>query len=729
MEFAPLYKLFTTKVDRMAVYKLIMLGTRRKGGDFMSRVDKIDESGYGAKDETVSTPQTNNQPDKTLELAKQTGIDALVIKQYTFCDLMTKTQNPSALTAEPFMCTTVEEIDALGKKIFGYLWEDENAKSETTYTVEFDNKTFCDLLTEMNLKGIASPLVYMDMFGSISNYAGFGICTMVACVATGFHLSRDIKRGFNLRGYLNNDSDRYVDKEFEKQLEQVFFFNLLYCRVNRGMGCAGNDFPRRSPSTLIRPSVPNYVVKYATPELWETYRSALLECDKCCEGWPLITGIEDVKEADRFFVDEIWFRYLRNDWTHLVTSSELFSKEDYDGDLTRMYVVADMDEYYKAMRGEENSAFQNPVSFAADSFDRIYDIDDLPKSFDRVKNFRVLSYTGGLCRTIWDWGLSYFDRVSGYRYVVNGKHKNFEHKPKMLITSSCLVSTLIRAGVELYFAFRSEEYCGEPLVLYVDNEKDKEFVEECAKSVGVTLGDGKNSVVMLEDAVEVRQEIDELDASLDTLTKRELFEETYRCYLLMLMTTSGDKYSLTERKGYRGEVYYSWRNVENDSYDYLGKRALFTNDKNLADRRAFYTSDGNDFTRNVVDIGRLLVSCEAVAYGIKDGKKELFSSKHLLNNDVYAVVFPFASVIYASVTSERTGYSGQKYEVVDNNCSLITPLPFIVKNGLCKYVRWSEIPALVPALADAWSVIDALPYATLCEYISVKYKMDMKVGV
>ena len=621
------------------------------------------------------------------------------------------------------MCTTVEEIDALGKKIFGSLWEDENAKSETIYTVEFDNTAFCDLLTEMKLKGIASPLVYMDMFGSISNYAGFGICTMVACVATGYHLSRDIKRWSNLRGYLNNDPNRYVDEEFEKMLEQVFFFNLLYCRVNRGMGCAENDFPRRRPSTLIRPVVPNYVVKYATPELWETYRSALLECGKCCEGWPLITGTEDEKEADKFFVDEIWFRYLRNDWTHLVTSSELFSKEDYDGEFTRMYVVADMDEYYKAMRGEENSAFQCPVFFATDSFDRNYDIDDLPKSFDKIKNFRVLSYTGGLYRTIWDW-----DRVD-YNYVVKEKHKDFEHKPKMLITSSCLVSTLIRAGAELYFAFRSEEHSGEPLVLYVDNETDKEFVEGCAKSVGVTLGDGKNSVVMLEDAVEVRQEIDELDASLDTLTKRELFEETYRCYLLLLMTTSGDKYNLTEYKDYRGEISYSWRDVENGWHDYLGKRALFTNDKNLADRRVFYTRDGNDFTRNVVDIGRLLVPCEAVAYGIKDGKKELFSSEHLLNNDVYAVVFPFASVIYASVTWERTGYSGQKYEDVENNCSLTTPLPLIVKNGLCKYVRWSEIPALIPALADAWSVIDALPYATLCEYISVKYKMDMKVGV
>lgn len=719
MAFIPLYQLFTTKADRLAVYKWIKYGTKSK-----KQYDLLNDLAQVVKDdpdytEEVTEVQGDGSSDKSAELAKQSGIDLLTIKQFIFCDLRASSTSASATNAEPFMCKTVEEIDALGKKTFGALWGSENSKAEKTYLVDYKNSDLVRVMGEYKLPGIVSPLVYEEMFGTITDYAGFGICTMFACLATGHSLCNDIKT-FDLKGYLNNSPDRVKDEDTEKRLEEGFYFNLLYYRAQKSLG----ESLRTTMSQIseMMRMIPWHILKNATPDLWDAYRNVLL----CCTHYfweTLVSGMPDDAKMSKFIVDEVWFRYLQNDWKHLVITDECKPAEDYYGK-GWLCVVADMDMYAEIVEASGKKPFEYvPIYFAYDSYDRLYDIEDLPWGFDRIKNLDVLSYTSALYRAMWKWEKGHWGSME---FV--SKNASFKRKPKMLITNSCLVSVLIKCGAELYFAFRDENSDCDPLVLYVDSEKDKKFVEKCAESVGVDLNGNKNSVVLVK--AKAKPEFNELDSSLDTISSKELLSEAVRCYIFLLMMSSSDKYNCQCHTVDDG-LHYSWGDIESAGYScFIDKCKIYTNESKPTGKTVFFAKDKMPYTmyaRDTFEIPRVLVPCDCLAFNLSERKREFYNRDCSLTSDVSAVVFPFTkAVAFTRVTTRVTYYNGGSETEEESGDCRVLPLPFLVKEGIGEVMRWSEIPELIPEWFEAWSVVDALSQTTLMEYASEICGVDLR---
>lgn len=691
MAFAPLYQLFTTKEDRLAVYKAIQLGLKpKKSKEVFEKLRSIYSGDDYDGTEILTAENTANAKDKAEELAKKIGVDLLTVKQFIFCDLMAEAMDGVMTDAQPFLCTSVDEIDALGKKVFGARWEYETSKKDATYSVKYGCSALEPILKESKLTNIVHPFVYTEMFGTMDDYSNYGFCTLMACMFTASCLKWDITNYWSLtdlKDYLNNKPDRCVKSSVEELLERGFFYNLLCFRARKFSGMTLNC-EYAFCNYLPGPTLPDYVLKNGNDELWNAYRSALIDCLKFVgesnSDW-VESDIRNPYSGDArelaFFIDDIWFRYLRKDYKHLLTSMpmKVEHRSAYQNESYYMVVVDREDWPYKESNGyskliglsDEKTRYHSPLSLVTDDIALLHDIKELPWNLDRTSMIKELSYTGYLYRALWDWD---FDS----RYGCKSDHKEFENSPKMLVTSSCFVSPLRRGGAELYFAFRTEDSEAEPLVLYVDNEEDKQFIEECASTVGAVFGDKNRIVMMSLDSAPALPRFTELDDNLDALTKQELFEESLRATFMLLMLSTHSAFTYTS--GSAWGCYNLYTGEPHSENDKIPNTALFTVQK------------GGTFIRNTMALQSLLAVVGTYrTYG------ELFALDLTINDSVYLqslsecaegstyLAFPRTDVVVDAVG----GYGNTK-----QTCSV--NLPVLVKNGCCKYVRWEEIPNLVP---------------------------------
>lgn len=759
MAFAPLHQLFTTKEDRVAVYKALQVGMKpRKSKDLFRSLTnayvgekRSNSNGYYLQyeeylgSEMLTKEASANSKDKAEELAKKTGVDLLTIKQFMFCDLMAEAKENASDGAQPFLCSTVEEIDSLGRKTFGALWECEASKKDDTYCVEYTKKEINDLLEKAKIPNIKRPFVYQETFGTMPDYSDYGLCTLIACIYTGACIKDAFDEdewGFeDLKDYLNNKPDRKVSAGMESVLEQGFFFNLFAFRAQRFMKlriASGFMFRNFIPG----PVLPEYVFRYENDEMWGAYRNALLGCYDylAAQRTPFAEAYsidaDDVpivgsREEKAFFVDEIWFRYLHKDYAHLLTKIPMISKNkpEYYGDTYvdhRLIVVADASGWpYKDSRGYIYGAFgrewsqakqdyvdirfgnelarkyHSPACYVRDNEEFLYDVSELPWDLNREEMLGVLSYTGYLYRVLWDW-----DAERGG--TCHSEHKDFgDVAPKMLITNSCLISPLRRGGAELYFAFRAEDSVAEPLVLYVENEEDKAFVEECAKSVGASLCNGKNSIVMLNESSAGKLPVfTELDATLDTMTKEELFEELIRVTFLMLPNAK------------ESVLMSSARNFRPISQTLVYTKTEHSEKDNLPNKALFSLSDSDSVTRNTM----LLRDMFADSYTLRTGEVQAYN----LTTKAFEEIRSFSDcseqnsyVVFHCAYALTTFDGGRCRE------SLVT-MPLLVKGGFCKYVRWEELVNLVPELSEDWSYIDSMSMLMLRTYATASLDVDIR---
>lgn len=739
MEILPLYRLFTTKEDRLAVYKVLKYSQRpNKSYDLFTAVARRVYSSDYIDTEKVTVNQADVSTDVSKILAKNAGVDLLTMKQMIFCYLMAEAPNTVPEDAEPFMCKTVEEIDALGKRVFGAKWVAHNTSSESTYSVEYTDERLTERLdTYDKMPTISAPLIYKEMFGALKDYKGFGIYTFLALLAVGRSMADEI-RDFDLKGYLNNEYRRQTNKDIEELIEQKFFaYLLLYraymsCRLGEvSESVEEESFVKHRAESSCGASAPiMHLALYGTLELWDAYRTALLE-GRDGNGHQLVCSGSD--EFRKFIIDDVWLKYLRDNWGHIVTSAPVMEKTKYDG-ISRLLVVADMDTFREttALRdGRVVPSYRTlPAYMVADNMHLISDIDNLPADLDIVKDLGVICYTSALYRFLWDWG-----GAGGFKagYDVSGKHRECVEAPRMLITNSCYISVLRRAGAKLYFAFRADNAEGEPLVLYVDNEEDKSFVEDCAKSVNADLEGGKNSVVLL---TKPANSFTPLDHSLDTLSPWELVEETGRYYLLLLMTANSENTAIQRRYAdwEPDPVYVDETNTYQKTIIGEGNgRSIYLRKDYKEDevRDTVFARSEDGCKRGVVNFFSLFApygyidteyaESACIAFDLKNRCKVVFGGENTIKSDVNAIFFPSARVVSIKYKSNKNYSSNEQYAWLRD-----TPLALLVKDGYCEYVRWQELPALIPEWLEAWETVNAIPTRLLREYLSTMFRVDLR---
>ena len=751
MEILPLYKLFTTKEDRLGAYKLLQMGQRP---DITGKlVDNLLKESIVMNDyqktlqydvDATELEKEIGGSDKAKELAKTSGIDVLTIKQYMFCDLMSQSENANKNDGsyQPFACTTVEEIDELGRSAFGNLWNSAGADSKKIYVLKRnDNDEYKRLLLEENLPELplTHPYVYLEMYGNYfgeEDVPGFSVCTIMALLVLGREYRGKLDgRMAYLKDYLNNKPDRTVDNVLEQKLEQGFFYNLMNIRalMIETIETKWDEYEyekllfafygAEKKVMIPGPQVPHFVCKYGgngDEQLWDAYRTALLDCgdylNSHAQG-PILQG--DRAECE-FFVNEIWFRYLHKDYANLVTSINFSEKDKYSGWNRLMIVDVDLDNWYVKFKkdafnkGSYAHKYRIPVfTVSSGEYARcIFDFTDLPATFDKRDNEEVIGYTAWLCRLMWEWDEG--ESMYAVSDVFVGEQRAMKYAPKVLVTSSCLVSHLRRAGLELYFAFRGDDYTGEPLELYVDNEEDKTFIEECAKSVGASLTNKKNVIKMLErDTV---PEFVGLDDSLDFMTKEEVVEEMLRTSLLVLTL---DTYS-TMMKHYKKDSDETEKAL-NIALAFTQNEAIDPKTGEIVDEYSdalLYTPDGKTFRRKILDLNRIGFNTsnkvDTVVYNMD---AECFGTRwfrDIADDDKGERLLAFPSI---EVAINGAKYPYNKHSVVN--------VPVFVNGIYGRYVRWNEIPKLVPELQEKWEVVDAIPTTTLRKYVTARYEANL----
>lgn len=742
MEFAPLYQLFTTKEDRLAIYKALKYGQKpKKVKELFEKV--ANETGPYTYDSTEAVKEisSNKTKDKSAELAKSAGVDLLTIKQLIFCDLMANSTTKIPADAEPFMCTTVKEIDALGKRVFGLKWENENAKGGKTYTVEYKDAVVKKALENEKLSEISAPLVYPEMFGVLPSLKGLGICTFLACLSVGAKLKDELK-GFDLKGYLNNDPDRIVSEGIEKMIEMGFFFALYYYRSYKAIGrpFRTEDIEPKTQWLVIHENSCGTVlhpIMHGNDELWDAYRCVLLDTYDYSFEWSWrhhSAFCKGSREFRELLVDGILIPYLKNEWKHFVTSAPVMYTDD-DKNISRLVVAADMDKYAESEldgTGREHPCERKlPAYVIEDTSAVLGDIENLSIAFDVQKNIGALIYTSVLYRFLWDWDFIEYH----YNMTFRSKHREWKNPPKMLITNSCYVSVLRREGAELYFAFRAEDAEGESLELFVDNEADKRFVEECAESVGVTLNRGKNSLIFVEQGA---RNFEALDPSLDELSTNALVDEVTRYYLLSYMLSGSDIYYRGDMCDYAEDTEDSYYSPSSYYFDescghYLSNTTTITTRKYDKDElcEVLFTKDGSSCKRNIINLISLLGSEGYIdqevltdsffAFDLENRSKVMFGGRNVVNNTTHAVIFPCAELIGIKYTHAGRYDTAEAYTYALNS-----PIPLLTKDGLCEYVRWEELPELIPEWSAEWSVVNGIPRRALREYLSAVNFFDLR---
>lgn len=740
MEILPLHKLFTTKEDRLGAFKLIQYGSQYASDKFLEDLSRASVEGGDVSmqllrdSEATEVESESKGEDKAQKLAEDSGIDLLTIKQYLFCDLMSRSGNEKINDGryQPFACATVEEVDSLGKQAFGSQWEAETSGATKTYVLKRNGcKEYRDFLTKRKLAEVPlpHPYVYPEMDGTYygGDTPGFSICTVYALLVVGSRLSKVLKgRMQYLKDYLNNKADRVVDEHIDKLLEQAFFCHIFVCKAEMlgtnlhdtgylGMnGAYAGLWHRLFPGSY---DLPKFVLRYGGAggeQLWDAYRTALLDCGyytvHCRSG--RTPCLEGTREEQEFFVDNVWFRLLKKNFTNVITSVSFRRKLT---NRTTLMLIADVDlSLWDSMGGygfmqTEDGAVSICYLDTEECVNVQYDIVDLPDDFDKKANSEVLIYTACVCRLLWEWGNTQNKFSTVFEKFVS-EQRPISYTPKVLITNSCLVSHIRRAGFETYFAFRSDDAEGEPLVLYVDTEEDKQFVEECAKSVGASLTNGKNELVLLSRGAEL--DFNELKSDIDCVSKSALLEELFRASLLLFML--GTDSSLMHLRGvyswHRGTIYTDKEFIDPVTGEVLNNRS----------EALLYTWDGKTFMRKALDLHRVLeyhkdtilplgsvFACDLRDRAVRD----IFVDEVVLDEvDAYYLAFPRADALL---------------NALENNKTYPLNLPVLIKGSHCKVVRWDEILQLVPEFEDSWSYIDTIPMATLRKYISAVFAMQL----
>lgn len=739
MEILPLHKLFTTKEDRFGAYKLLQMGQRTEiTSTLVNRLLKasiVDEDYQKMLQYDIDATELEKEiggSDKAKELAKTSGIDVLTIKQYMFCDLMSQGENANKNDGsyQPFACTTVEEIDELGRSAFGNLWDSVGVDSKKVYVLKRnDNAEYKRLLLGENLPELPllHPYVYLEMFGNYfgeESVPGFSVCTILALLVLGREYRGNLEgRMAYLKDYLNNKPDRNVDSGLEQKLEQGFFFHLMNIRALMvemiETGWTDYDYDKLLTAffggdnrvMIPGPQVPDFVCKYGGEggeQIWDAYRTALLDCGDFLNSRALGLFYCDRAESE-FFVNEIWFRYLQKDYANLITSVEFSEKtgKDIVGWNRTVVIDVDLDDWFWR-RSPKKCRIPVFTVKSRDYRNCIFDFTDLPATFDKRDNREVIGYTALLCRLLWEWTEDASRYESEDKFI--SEQRPMKYAPKVLVTSSCLVSHLRRAGMELYFAFRSDDYTGEPLELYVDNEEDKTFIEECAKSVGASLTNKKNAIKMLER--DVIPEFVGLDNSLDFMTKEEMIEEMFRTSLLVLTLNT----------------YSAMIEVDGEDDKALNIALAFTQNEGIDPTTGevldeysdalLYTHDGKTFRRRVLDLNRVGFctsnNVNTVVYDMEAGCFGLRWFRDIVEDEKSECLLAFPSL---TVAINDAGFTYDRRSVVN--------VPIFVNGIYGRYVRWSELPKLVPELQEKWEAVDAIPTTTLRKYATARYELNL----
>lgn len=772
MAILPLHKLFTTKEDRLAVFRAIRFGGKKKSvpvfiNAFARTYDPVPKDAsttnfnYNEKIKTTSATYT----DKMAELSKKSGVNLLTLKQMYFFNLIPKVQGVD-LDAKPFACTTVEEIDTLGKRVFGSLWCCENG-GDAGLEIDYSDCTGTNkLLEERKLLNIAHPYVYPEQLPPQGNFSNLGACTLLACLACGSVLCDDLQ-GFDLKAYLNDKlEDEYSwHKPLMVKLERLFYLTLFVTRVgametNRYITSDLLD-KKRLDTILCSSWFPAYIKKW---NYWDIYEQALLiasdlrppyadtngKTQYCYVPWSDNSTLVGTDEEKIFFIREIWYRYLQNNWTNMITSFPFKYKTEptywnRNGEQHKLYVFADMD-YYPDFADEdmerEGIEEEDRASRKRSFYRYIIPLDDIRDDSDEVEG--VPDFPAGNKKEKYTDALIYTSNLLQYTYkrerrVSNTERIRCKRSPKVLITNSCYITPLREFGMEIYIAFRPDD-AEEPMDFLITCEEDRKIIKACAKQAGASLSNGKNNIIMLK--AKPYPAFDELTAE-NTLTKDEFLMETLRASFLTLMLSSSS--ALLSTPVYAGIGNLGWdsstclhKKPYNRSNEFEGLFSSVTKD---GEGCALFHATPDSLKREMLDIEKVALywkryktdeegnkrfhsdsddcirdESPALAYNLRtEAHTKMFLECGYPENGEYCLAFPIVRALFYKMNMDDS-----------HGFVLGANLPILYKDGYCMYVRWEEIPQLLPEIAEQWEYVDSMSEALIKVYLSAAYLVDFR---
>ena len=705
MRIQPLHELFTTKEDRLAVYKLLKLGymPKKSGSVFHDLVSACEGKEIAPTVASVATK------DKMVELSEKSGVSLLSLKQALFCSLLNTTQIKMAKEPTPFLCKTVEEIDKLGKETFGSLWGSKSGAQ--IYSVAYAGTsdaltTYKAIFEKCKLKHIGHPFVYPESLPvNCADAGAYAVCTDLACIKTGRNVSGDWQsyETFPLKDYLNGKPlEGEYNKERAEKLERFFYANLVFLRSVSPINCyihIGDDHGniQYEFAEMLRDEPKSYV---QTAECWDAYKRAFthfaLNYDgsrrrysRSCKGYnddDSSTPLELKEHRLDFTLENCVAPFLKGEWRDVLTDVTLFGESKDEIYLRgrgnakptyRLYI-------YERVGEDRQDKSEIPVYWLEDynSYHcQAEFVQDIPEGVSREELKDVLYYTGVLIEEMYG----------------SNPYKKFP--TRILVTSPCYVSALTRAGAELYFAFKTKDAEGSPLVLYVDNEEDAKLVEEHAAAVGASLKNGKNKLVLLKRA-EVPDFPEAMRAVGDVFANDAYIVETLRATLLARMFT--DNTPLSGSEGY--VLMYFARRKDAETTPCLLEVESDNKNRRLVVSAAQLHNLSGDSRCSIV----------ATRLGAADADIESDCDRSRMLKDELFCLYPAKCLSYSVEGNSRSyGFSG---------C-----LPLVTRGGYCRLARWEEIPELAPNMREAWEYVNSLSMRAVQRIASAAFGMLITV--
>jgi hypothetical protein len=213
----------------------------------------------------------------------------------------------------------------------------------------------------------------------------------------------------------------------------------------------------------------------------------------------------------------------------------------------------------------------------------------------------------------------------------------------------------------------------------VDNDGDAELVRREAESVGAEINGTDNAIVML--TPQKKPEILEELFCEDELTRDDLATELVKVFLLINL---------------------AFGNVSSSSYNSGGIRYFLEKTDSECGGRCLFKTVGTDD----ISLTRCVVPTETLAI-----------SGRYATDTISLTADASKLITYSLATRERITEGGVSS---DNDCIMFVKnafsngsvemyLPVVIKDGYCMYVRWREIPALLPSLKEIWEQVESMP--------------------